>query len=220
MSISGIETVQSVGNTSLPARTDMVDKDDFLTMLVAQLQAQDPLDPMDGTDFTAQLAQFSSLEQLQNVNANLEYLLLFESSINNAQAVSFIGKDVTATGNKTQVREGIVDPMHFELSDDAQALYIHVYDSDGTLIRSVETSGAEAGQQSYTWDGRNDDGDVMPDGIYSFEVIAEDELNENIAVTTYTTGTVSGVELKDNATYIVAGGIEVPIGSIVKITEP
>ena len=51
-------------------------KEDFLTLLVAQLQNQDPMNPEDATEFTAQLAQFSSLEQLFNINENMEDLAL------------------------------------------------------------------------------------------------------------------------------------------------
>ena len=81
-------TVSSTGNSSLDSITssyqsteteksetaDALGKDDFLTMLVAQLENQDPLNPMDGTDFSAQLAQFSQLEQLMNLNTSMETL--------------------------------------------------------------------------------------------------------------------------------------------------
>jgi len=113
MSVTGLESVQSAGNTSTSSSKAVLDNEDFLNLLVAQLQAQDPLNPMDSTDFTAQLAQFSSLEQLQNMNESMEYLLLYQSSMNNAQAVSFIGKEIRAIGNQTQVNEGVVDPIHF-----------------------------------------------------------------------------------------------------------
>ena len=74
MSIAGVEAISTNENDSRLSQGSILDKDDFLLLLVAQLKAQDPLKPMDSTQFTAQLAQFSSLEQLYNVNDNLEYL--------------------------------------------------------------------------------------------------------------------------------------------------
>ena len=81
-------SVISTGNSSLDQITssyqsyekDKTEKEDtlgmdaFLTMLVAQLQNQDPLNPMEGSDFSAQLAQFSQLEQLINLNGTMESL--------------------------------------------------------------------------------------------------------------------------------------------------
>ncbi len=54
---------------------DPLGMDAFLTMLVAQMQNQDPLSPMEGTEFSTQLAQFSQLEQAMNTNTNLEKLI-------------------------------------------------------------------------------------------------------------------------------------------------
>ncbi|MEN8751434.1 MAG: flagellar hook capping FlgD N-terminal domain-containing protein, partial [Desulfobacterales bacterium] len=105
MTIAAIEPtgVSSTANT-VSSDTTIMGKDDFLNLLVAQLQHQDPLNPLDSTDFTAQLAQFTSLEQLNNVNTNLESLQSYQAAIKNAQAVDLIGKTVEAPGNTVVLR--------------------------------------------------------------------------------------------------------------------
>lgn len=56
------------------SRKDLVGKDAFLTLLVAQIRNQNPLNPADGIQFLSQLAQFSQLEQLISINTQLETL--------------------------------------------------------------------------------------------------------------------------------------------------
>ena len=66
-----------VKSASTPSATtsDTVSKDQFLKLLVAQLQNQDPLNPLQGDAFVAQLATFSSLEQLVSINDNIKKLV-------------------------------------------------------------------------------------------------------------------------------------------------
>jgi flagellar basal-body rod modification protein FlgD len=219
MSIAGIETVGTNENDSAVSQGSILDKDDFLLLLVAQLKAQDPLKPMDSTQFTAQLAQFSSLEQLYNVNDNLEYLQLYQASLNNSQAVSLIGKSIRAAGNAIAARDGIADPMHFALASDADGVFVSIYDSTGALVRSIEHGGLDAGEQTIQWDGMNNDGTKVPDGIYTFEIMAIDE-NENVVdTTTFTIANVTGITFKNGIVYLVAGTREIPIGDVVEVTE-
>ena len=98
--ITAIDAIPSTTTTST-AGSDTLGKNDFLLLLVAQLQAQDPLSPMDAQDFSAQLAQFSSLEQMTNVNANLEKLYAQEATMANLATLNIIGKTVDATGNSS-----------------------------------------------------------------------------------------------------------------------
>ncbi|MCD6298377.1 MAG: flagellar hook assembly protein FlgD, partial [Deltaproteobacteria bacterium] len=71
MNIAAIGTSYAEASPSASAKKDL-GRDDFLTLLVAQLKHQDPLNPLESTEFTSQLAQYSSLEQLFDVNQNLE----------------------------------------------------------------------------------------------------------------------------------------------------
>jgi flagellar basal-body rod modification protein FlgD len=91
-SITPIDSSTLSAETQASAPIKILGKNDFLNLLVTQLQHQDPLNPTESTEFTAQLAQFSSLEQLNNINDNLKNMELFQTSMTNSQAVSYIGK--------------------------------------------------------------------------------------------------------------------------------
>jgi flagellar basal-body rod modification protein FlgD len=68
-SVSGV----NFSETTHTARDlNLLGKDDFLTLLVTQLENQDPLEPLNNTEFVAQLAQFSSLEQLISIREAVE----------------------------------------------------------------------------------------------------------------------------------------------------
>ncbi len=75
------------------ADTDTASKEEFLTLLVTQLQNQDPLDPMKNEDFVAQLAQFNSLEQMINLNESMESQLVLQTL---SSASNLLGKEVSA----------------------------------------------------------------------------------------------------------------------------
>ena len=72
-----------------------LDKDDFLQLLITELQYQDPLDPMDNKDFISQMAQFTSLEQMNNVSTSMDALgVAIETGTQRNLAVDYLGKEV------------------------------------------------------------------------------------------------------------------------------
>ena len=91
--INGRKTSQELG------------KDDFLKLLITQMQNQDPTSPMENTEFIAQMAQFSSLEQMTNMSTAFEKMASF---INASEAASTLGKTVQLTVGGNQV-EGVVE---------------------------------------------------------------------------------------------------------------
>ena len=153
MAMIGLDSVQSRGGQTRSPQTQVMGKDDFLHLLVAQLQAQDPLNPMDSTGFTAQLAQFSSLEQLQNINDALGTMGTSQAVQTNSQAVGFIGRQVTAIGDRVQVVDGQSSALQVNLEQDAAAVHVKLYDMNGSFVRDFETGPQAAGQAGLTWDG-------------------------------------------------------------------
>lgn len=114
--------------TTRKAKGSNLGKDDFLKLLVTQLQYQDPLNPMDDTDFIAQTAQFTALEQMQNLN-NATIL---------GQATNLIGKDVEATDKNGVMVQGTVTGVKVV---DGQAKVVVVYaTSSGNSEAEIEVS--------------------------------------------------------------------------------
>ena len=221
MDISGLNTVMS--QSELPVtetkKNDALGKDDFLKLLVTQLQYQDPLNPADSAQFTAQLAQFSSLEQLGNINDNLGGLQLSQTALNNSQAVNFIGKTVTSFGNSIHLTEGVSDDLQFELGADAKAVFMNIYDVAGNYIKTVESGALSAGEQTLKWDGTDQDGNKVYDGAYTFEVSAVDTDDNMVNTTTFTSGRITGVTFKNGSLCLLAGNKEIPIDTVIQVTE-
>jgi len=219
MSVYPVDTSNSNANQITSSKDTALGKDDFLNLLVAQLQNQDPLNPMDSTAFTSQLAEFSSLEQLANVNENLEYLTMYQSSINNAQAVSFIGKNIDALGSSIELESEENEDIHFELSQDSSSVFINIYDEAGSLVKYIENGPLGEGKQSVEWDCTDNSGNTLPEGIYKFEVMAADANGDKVQTATYISDSVTGVTFKNGVTYLMAGGMQIPIGDVIEVFE-
>ncbi len=87
-------SISAVGATSTQSAANKLTLEDFLKVLLTQLTYQDPLKPMDNQEFMAQIAQFTTLEQTQQLNANVQTLLNNQSSL---QSVGLIGRTVDIT---------------------------------------------------------------------------------------------------------------------------
>jgi len=218
-SITPIDSSAVSTETQTSASAEILGKNDFLNLLVAQLQHQDPLNPAESTEFTAQLAQFSSLEQLNNINDNLKNMELFQTSVTNSQAVSYIGKEITAKGNTVLLESGQPAECHFELADKAALAVISVYGDNGGFVTSFEIGPLNSGTQSAAWDGTDRNGNLALPGIYRFEVQAVDANNQDLSVTPMISAVVSGVSLKDQTASLITGLQTIAIDDVIAVSE-
>ncbi len=92
VSNAGLVMPDYKSSTTVKTASNDMGKDAFLKLLAAQARSQDPMSPTDNTQQIAQLAQFSSLEQMQNVAAELK---LLRSSTATDNAIALVGREVT-----------------------------------------------------------------------------------------------------------------------------
>ena len=203
--------------------TSLANKDEFLKMFTAQLQHQDPLNPMSNQDFTAQLAQFSQLEQLTTMNENLETTLntnlLLNKSINNNMATTLIGKEVKVNGNYIQVNQGKSTEMLFKVPEDTLNVTIEILDSEGKTIRNISVPHYAEGNQSYQWDGKDNAGNLVDDGKYTYVIKGANRDGEAVNIAGYATGVITSVRYDGSRTILVCGEMEYEIGDIIEVKE-
>jgi flagellar basal-body rod modification protein FlgD len=114
VSTSNIWPNYSKTNVAAASKKDnTLGKDDFLKILITQLQHQDPSKPLEDKEFIAQMAQFTSVEQLSNMNTELKALRQMMGF-----SPAFIGKEISwsvidTVGNKT-IKTGVVDALAFK----------------------------------------------------------------------------------------------------------
>jgi len=209
-------TTDTTAQTAATTAT-AVGKDDFLKLLVAQLENQDPLSPMDGTEFTAQLAQFSSLETLQSIDGGLSDLNAAQSTLHNSQAVSLIGKTVLYEGDTfSYTGEGMSD-IQFRLDEPAETVWVKIYDTTGGYVATVEMANVSEGDHLIAWDGRDDLDLPVADGVYRAEVLAVGASGAALEPTPYISGRVSAVSFRQQLAYLQVPGEEIAFTDVIEV---
>ena len=200
------------------SRTSLAeDFDNFLTLLTAQLTNQDPLDPLDSNEFVAQLVSFTGVEQAINSNANLETLIELMRSGQSVAAVGYLGTTIEAEGDIALLRDGEASYV-YSLPRDVAATGLVIINDRGEAVYSG-TGETAAGEHTFVWNGRNNNGSPQPEGEYKIRVTARDGQDADVPVTTTISGRVTGVETQGGEFLLIVGGVAVPLERVISVTE-
>jgi len=171
----------------------VLDKDDFLQLLVTQLRHQDPLNPMDATAFASQLAEFSGLEQLIQVNQGLEAQsqgdIMTQLSLRTTLAATLIGHEVMGFGGQLAVSGSGAHEVTVDIDGAGGVATIEIYDEFGNTVATRSLGGVTGGTQQtleFELDG-------VPPGNYGYQVTVTDQDGRRVPVQPFTVGTVEGV---------------------------
>jgi len=194
--------------------------DDFLTLLLTELQYQDPTDPMDTSQMISQFSNLSQVAQAEETNDYLEAISQYASSMNNSQAVGFIGKTIAYSSDEITVSDGASNCVNYTLASEADDVSVTIYNKDGETVDTIDLGSMSAGTYSFTWDCTDKSGSTMEDATYSFKFSASDESGNDVSVSASTeqTATVTGVVYRNGTPCLVTEQGEIPVGSVTEVT--
>ncbi len=139
---------------------------DFLELLVAQMENQDPTKPMDNFQFLSQIAQFGMVDGIQGLQSSFGTVADSFKQSQLLQASSLLDRDVLAESNvgtftATENIRGIVN-----VTDPTSQVTVEIRSSAGVLVDSFQLGGSTGGEMAYEWDGLGQNGEALPYGQY------------------------------------------------------
>ncbi|MDH5300710.1 MAG: flagellar hook assembly protein FlgD [Gammaproteobacteria bacterium] len=176
---------------------------DFLKLLMAQVQNQDPLKPQDNGEFLGQMAQFSTVSGLQDMQKSIDNLANSFMSNQALQASSLVGRLVLVPGGSGFLPEHVEGQDRFmagaiEPDEPVKSVKLEVVGANGELVRTMRMGAMDSGLERFVWDGLDDAGNPVKAGKYSIRATALDAKDEQIALTTHMLAPVDSVTLGRN----------------------
>ncbi|HUN71093.1 MAG TPA: flagellar hook capping FlgD N-terminal domain-containing protein [Steroidobacteraceae bacterium] len=214
------ETAANMSSSSASGMaTPQLSESDFLSLLVAQMQDQDPTQPTDPTQFVSQLANFSEvsgMDSMQNSMSNLASSMLASQV---ASGTSLIGQQVIASTSTAALTTGGTVTGALNVPSTTTSLEVQVTDANGNTVSTFPvTVPSGGGETTFTWNGLNKSGAAAATGIYTFSVTAAGG-GQSTALTPMFASTVQSVSVNPStqALSINTSAGSVPLSSVVQI---
>jgi flagellar basal-body rod modification protein FlgD len=166
---------------------------DFLTLMTAQLQNQDPLNPTDSNQFLSQLSELSTVEGITQLNTSMSTL---SDSMLSSQALSsaaLVGQGVLAPATSAAYTSGTALSGAVQVPTGATNVVLSITNAGGAVVDQLNVP-ATAGLQTFSWNGTASNGQQSPSGTYSISAAAQVG-GTGQAATTLINGTVTSVTL-------------------------
>lgn len=212
----GVTTPASGGIAGALSGNQQLGQNDFLKLLVTQLKNQDPLKPMDNTAFVAELAQFSQLDQSTKQVQLLEKSIAQQTDSMQYTLLPMIGRNAQVEGSLIDLNNGPAT-LTYALEREATTVRVTVQDAQGKAIRILDLGTQSAGKQEVQWDGRNQNGQLMPNGTYQYKVLAKDAKGGAVVAAPSSILKISGVRMVNGTPQLAAGDYVIDRNDIVEL---
>jgi flagellar basal-body rod modification protein FlgD len=169
--LDALSATSAASATAASAARNRLGQKDFIELMLAQFQNQDPLKPLDGTQFIGQLAQFSTVTGIEDMGASLASLAESLRSDQMLAGAALVGREVLVPSSRVVLAEAGEVRGAIDVPEGAQQVLITVRDAAGQVVRQLPVA-AGAGLVDFRWDGVAGDGRRAPPGEYSLGAIA------------------------------------------------
>jgi flagellar basal-body rod modification protein FlgD len=218
MDVTGTRSGSMSGPAPATRGSQELGKDQFMRLMLTQMQNQDPTAPMDNQQMIAQMAQFSTLEIMQRSEDTMSALLVAQAAANQQSAINLIDKEVVTQSEKIDLTAaGGPVPLSMQLPEQTSALDIVILDKNGKEVRHLKAGSQKAGPFDVSWDGRDDNGNPLPAGEYSVRIAAIDQQGNDMEVMPQQVYRVDGVTFKDGIAQLRCGNEILEMNSIVEV---
>jgi flagellar basal-body rod modification protein FlgD len=206
METTGITTVaQTGGTTSTNApRQKTLGQDEFLLLLTTQLKYQDPLKPTDNTAFVAELAQFSALEQSTKQVKLLEQGLEAQAAGVRYGLMPLVGREVKVKGALIELGSQPA-ALTFSLEKAAASVKVSILDMTNRVVRVLDLGQQPAGEQRVVWDGKDQNGTQLAQGVYRYAVGATEATGIPVTATASSWVRATGMRFDNNQPMLLVG---------------
>jgi len=153
-------------------KSNDLDQNAFLKLMIAQLKNQDPTKPQDPSQFMSQLAQFSQVTSTQNMEKSITTLSDSMRSTQLLNGTSLVGHEILASARTDTIETGGTVTGAIEAPKGVTAIKVVVKDAAGAEVRTFDLANVGEGLNNFTWDGKTNTGVEAPAGQYSFSTVA------------------------------------------------
>jgi flagellar basal-body rod modification protein FlgD len=191
-------------------------KDDFMTLLLVELQHQDPTEPMDSEKILSQTSQLATLEASENTNKALSDLATSLNASQNFSSISAIGKTADLGSNAIAHDEGSTSSFEVYFPQEIQSGTIELLDSEGQIVGTMPVEPDAAGTYRFDWDGKLTSGDAAGSGVY---YVTSSYINPAGEAQTTRMGTypIEAVRFENGAALVKVGSNYVPLDQVKEV---
>src|ERR1700689_1144403 len=217
---TGTGSGSSTANSASPLGT--LGGTDFITLMLAQLQNQDPTSPVDSNTFLTQLAQLSEVQGITSLNTSFGALSNSLTSNQSLQASSLLGHQALVNSSTATIAAGATVTGAVNVPQSTSQVTLSITDSNGALVSQINLGAQSAGLANFSWNGTTGSGSQAPAGTYTLAATYAGATSGGTAATTLVNGTVESVSMGAGSaglTLNVAGVGSVPFSNVQQISN-